>query len=147
MEMEMDAAPSPIVTPEIRIVDEQGRPRLLLSASGGIPRMELLRADGGAAGELSLDADGRPAVRLANPDADGPTATFEIDDKGAHIKFDRPGGASSYLFLNNAGGSGIVLFDARGIRRLNAVIGPDGAARIERLGPDGRPLPADVADV
>ena len=50
------------------------------------------------------------------------------------------GGASSYLFLSDAGASGIVLIDSRGVRRLNAVIDPDGAASIERFGPDGKPL-------
>jgi hypothetical protein len=137
----MDAAPPPVITQEIRIVDEQGHSRLLLSAKGGIPKIQLLRPDGEPGGEVSLDAGGRPAVKLANPDLKGPTASLEIDDKGAHVKFDRPGGASSYLFLNNAGESGVVLLDPLGIRRLNAIVGSDGAARIERFGPDGQPEP------
>jgi hypothetical protein len=136
------ASPPPlVVTQEIRIVDEQGHTRLTLSAKAGTPRIELLRSDGELGGEVSLDADGHPAIKLVNADSNGPTATFEIDDKGAHVKFDGQGGASSYLFLNNAGGSGIVLFDAQGIRRLNAVIAPDGTAKIERLGLDGKPVP------
>jgi hypothetical protein len=135
----MDAAPPPVVTQEIWILDEQGHPRLLLSAKGGTPNIQLLRSDGKLGSKLSLDADGRPAVKLANTNSNGRTAALEIDDKGAHVKFDGPGGASSYLFLNNAGGFGIVLFDAQRVRRLNAAIGPDGAAKIERLGPDGKP--------
>jgi hypothetical protein len=108
----MAAPPPPIVTEEIRIVDELGHTRLLLSAKGGTPKIKLLRSDGKFGSEVSLDADGRPAIKLANADSNGPTAALEIDDKGAHVKFDGQGGASSYLFLNNAGGSGIVLFDA-----------------------------------
>jgi hypothetical protein len=140
-ERKMDAAPPPVVTQEIRIVDEQGHSRLLLSAKGGIPKIQLLRSDGEPGGEVSLDAGGRPAVKLANPDPKGPTASLEVDDKGAHVKFDRPGGASSYLFLNNAGESGVVLLDPLGIRRLNVLVGSDGASRIERFGPDGKPEP------
>jgi hypothetical protein len=34
----MDATAPPIVTPEVRIVDEQGHLRLLLSAKDGIPK-------------------------------------------------------------------------------------------------------------
>jgi hypothetical protein len=140
-ELEMAAPPPPIVTQEIRIVDELGHTRLMLSATGGTPKITLLRSDGELACEVSLDAGGRPAIKLANAVSSGPTAVLEIDDKGAHVKFDGPSGASSYLFLNNAGGSGIVLFDAQGIRRLNAVVAPDGTAKIERLGLDGKPLP------
>jgi hypothetical protein len=81
-----------------------------------------------------------PRSNWANINANGPTVVLEIDGKGAHVKFDRSGGASSYLFLSDAGASGIVLIDSRGVRRLNAIIAPDGAARIERFGPDGKPL-------
>jgi len=140
-ELEMASPPPLVVAQEIRIVDEQGHTRLTLSAKGGTPRIKLLRSDGELGGEVSLDADGHPAIKLANADSNGPSATLEIDDKGAHVKFDGQGGASSYLFLNNSGGSGIVLFDARGIRRLNAVVAPDGTAKIERFGLDGKPLP------
>jgi hypothetical protein len=57
------------------------------------------------------------------------------------VKFDRPGGASSYLFLNNAGESGVVFVDANGVRRLNVLVGPDNDAKIERFGSDGKPIP------
>jgi hypothetical protein len=137
----MDEASRPIVTQEVRIVDEQGQTRLLLSAKGGNPKVQLLRSDGEIGSEVSLDVDGLPAVKLANADPNGPMAVIEIDEKGAHVKLDGLGGASSYLFLNNAGGSGIVLLDTRGIRRLNAVIASDGAAKIERFGADGELVP------
>jgi hypothetical protein len=76
-----------------------------------------------------LDEAGRPAVQLFNPDRLHPTATLEVDDKGTHVIFTRAGGASGYLFLNNAGGSGLVLVDAQGVRRLEAVVAPDGTVR------------------
>jgi hypothetical protein len=137
----MDEASRPIVTQEIRIVDEQGQTRLLLSAKGGNSKVQLLRSDGEIGSEISLDGGGFPAVKLANADPNGPMAVIEIDAKGAHVKLDGLGGASSYLFLNNAGGSGVVLLDTRGIRRLNAIIASDGAAKIERFGPDGELVP------
>jgi hypothetical protein len=136
----MTSLPPPVVTQEIQIVDGQGRPRLLLSAKSGSPAIELLRANGTPIVVVTLDSSGHPSMRLDNPDAEGPTAVLEVDDKGAHVKFDRPGGGSSYLFLNNAGGSGVVLVDTKGARRLDALVAPDGTAKIERFGTDGKPL-------
>jgi hypothetical protein len=137
----MASLPPPVVTQEIQIVDDQGHLRLLLSAKSGSPVIELLKANGQSNVVVTLDAAGRPSIKLSNPDAGGPSAALEVDDKGAHVKFDRPGGASSYLFLNNAGGSGVVLLDAKGVRRLDALITADGTAKIERFGSDGKALP------
>ncbi len=135
----MQDMPPPIVTQEVRIVDAQGRPRILLSASSGKPVLVMLREDGQTGTEVTLDEAGRPSVSLANPDPNGPIATLAVDDKGAHIKFDRPGGASSYLFLNNAGGSGVVLIDTKGVRRLQATVDADGITQIERNDAAGSP--------
>ena len=137
----MDALPPPIVTQQVSIVDAQGHPRILLSAKSGVPTIVLLRDDGTPAITARTDVAGRPAITLANPLATGPVAALEIDDKGAHVKFDRPGGASAYLFLNNGGGSGVVLIDTTGRRRLDAEVTADGATKIERIGNDGKPLP------
>jgi len=128
----MQDMPPPIITQEVRIVDAQGRPRILLSARSGKPTLLMLREDGQSATEVALDEAGRPSVNLVNPNPNGPTASLAIDDQGAHVKFDRPGGASSYLFLNNAGVSGVVLIDAKGVRRLQATVGADGTTQIER---------------
>ncbi|MGZ9721984.1 hypothetical protein [Rhizobium miluonense] len=133
--------PPPVTTQEIRIVDEQGQARLILSANGGGPTILLLRKDGTTGASVKLDAADRPTVVLANPNPSWPSAAMEIDDKGAHVKFDRPGGASSYLFLNNAGGSGVVLIDTTGKRRLDALVGADGSSKIERLDDEGKPIP------
>ena len=135
------APPPPVVTQEVRIVDASGHPRILLSAGDGTPTIVLLDVDGKPAMTARTDAAGRPAITLANPHADGPAAALEIDDKGAHVKFDRPGGASAYLFLNNAGGSGTVLIDAKGKRRLVATVAADGTVALDRLDTAGRPLP------
>ncbi len=137
----MDALPPPIVTQEIQIVDLQGRPLLLLSGRSGLPVVELLRKDGQNGLALSLDREGRPSVKFLNPDVAAPTVSLEIDDKGAHVKFDRPGGASSYLFLNNAGGSGVVFIDPNGERRIDILVSPDGATTIQRYGSKGEALP------
>lgn len=122
----------PVSTQELRIVDAQGHPRMLLSALHGAPEIVLLREDGSTGARVALDAAGRPALTLLNPLAAGPHATVEIDDKGAHLLLERPGGASSYLFLNNAGVSGVVLIAADGQRRLSATLAADGSSRIER---------------
>jgi hypothetical protein len=139
----MQAAPPPEVVSarELRIVDDRGQTRILLSAKSGAPTILLLGADGKATLTAQTDAAGRPAVTLANPLATGPTAVIEIDAKGAHVKFDRPGGASAYLFLNNQGMSGTVLIDAAGRRRFQATVAADGTSRIERLDESGKPLP------
>jgi hypothetical protein len=137
----MTDVPPPIVTQEIRIVDAQGHARILISAKSGAPTIIMLRDDGVVAAEMALDGAGRPSIKMANPDGAGPTVALAIDDKGAHMKLDRPGGASGYLFLNNAGASGIVMVDTKGIRRINATVAQDGTARIERLDDRGVPLP------
>lgn len=121
----------PVTTQELRIVDAQGRPKMLLSALNGVPEIVLLREDGSTGARVALDAAGRPALTLLNPLAAGPHATVEIDDKGAHLLLERPGGASAYLFLNNAGGSGVVSIAADG-QRLSATLAADGTSRIER---------------
>ena len=137
----MTDVPPPIVTQEIRIVDVQGHARILMSARSGAPTIIMLRDDGVVAAEMALDQAGRPSIKMANPDDAGPTVALAIDDKGAHVKLDRPGGASGYLFLNNAGASGIVMVDTKGIRRINATVAQDGTARVDRLDDRGVPLP------
>jgi len=137
----MHASLSQVITDEIKIVDSQGHPRIIMSAKSGNPVIRLLQTDGAPSVEVLLDSTGHPAVKLANPDLKGPTAGLAVDDKGTHVKFDRPGGASSYLFLNNAGESGVVFVDANGVRRLNVLVGLDNDAKIERFGSDGKPIP------
>ena len=128
--------PTPVITSEVRIVDAEGAPRILLSAAGQGPSIVLVGRDAKPAATVALDKDDRPSVRLANPAPGAPVAAIELDDKGAHVKFDRPGGASSYLFLNNAGGSGVVLIDAKGVRRASVLVGADGKVTVQGL--DGK---------
>ena len=137
----MDALPPPIVTQEIQIVDDQGHPLLVLSGKSGQPMIKFMGRDGQQGMAMALDASGRPSVKLTNPDTSAPTATLEIDGKGAHVKFDRAGGASGYLFLNNAGESGVVLVDPKGVRRLDILTEADGKSSIERYGEDGKAIP------
>ena len=134
-------APPAVVTQEIRIVDSDGHPRLLLSAKTGSPTIKMLDTNGQSSFEVALDSAGRPAMKLGNPDAAGPTATLEVVETGTHVKFVRPGGGTSYLFLNNAGGSGVVLIDTNDVRRIVMLVTADGTVKIERFGPDGKPLP------
>ncbi len=131
-----DLSPStPVITQEVRIVDAQGHARIILSAKDGQPTIMLLRGDSVAGATVTLDSDDRPSIKLANPDPAAPVASVEIDDKGAHVKFDKPDGASSYLFLNNAGGSGVVLLDGTGDRRASVVLSPEGQLSIQGVSP------------
>lgn len=97
--------------------------------------------DGKGGATVSLNPQGYPVIQLVGPNSAAPTATLEVDNKGAHLKFDRPGGGSSYLFLNNAGASGLLLIDRNGQRRLDAIVANDGAPRVTRYSSDGQPLP------
>ena len=111
------------------------------ASKSGIPKIEMLQMNGQSCFEVALDSAGRPAIKLSNPDAAGPAATVEVVETGAHVKFVRPAGGTSYLFLNNAGGSGVVLIDTNGVRRIVMLVTADGTVKIERFGPDGKPLP------
>ncbi len=135
----MDTAPAnaTVVTQEIRIVDAQGRVRMLLSAANGAPEIVLMRENGAPSARMSLTPDGRPAITLINPAA-GPSAALEIDDKGAHLKFDGVGGSSSYVFLSNVGTSGLVLIDPKATRRLSAIVTPEGEGKLEVLDATGK---------
>lgn len=117
---------------ELNIVDEHGRVCMTLSASDQIPAVDLLDSSGEKRITMSVDKRGYGAVRLSNPNLSGPVVSVEIDDKGAHVKFDRPGGAASYLFLNNSGGSGVVLIDSKGLRRLDMMVDPSGETKFRR---------------
>jgi hypothetical protein len=132
---------TPLNTRELRIVDASGTPRIVLTAESGQPAFRVLGDDGTAMVSIALDAGGHASLKLSNPDAKLPTASIEIDDKGAHVKFDKPAGASSYLFLNNAGESGVVLIDKSGIRRLDILVPTNGDAVVRRFSPSGQPLP------
>jgi hypothetical protein len=137
----MQKEPTPLVTSEVRLVDAAGKTRMLLSIQSGLPIMELLNEDGTPGLSASLDAAGQGSLKLHNPVAHGPDAAIEIDEKGAHVKFDRSGGSSAYLFLNNAGESGVVLIDNHGKRRVNMLVKEDGSSAIERLDDLGKTLP------
>jgi hypothetical protein len=117
---------------EIKIVDEAGHTRITLSAVNGTPAIRFLDSRGSEKLSILLDQSGLSSVKLKNPNAAGPVAALEIDDKGAHVKFDRPGGASSYLFLNNSGESGVVFLDASGARIADIVVTPAGTSEIHR---------------
>jgi hypothetical protein len=111
---------------QITLVDKTGRPTLRLSGLSAAPRVELLGQSGEVALTIALDGAGHPAIILNNPDG-GSTASLAVDPKGAHVKFDRPGGASSYLFVNDEGVSGVVLLDRTGQRRYEVLVNADGS--------------------
>jgi hypothetical protein len=130
-----------LIAQEIRLVDEKGQVRLLLSAIGGLPTINMLGKDGAIRLTASLDGTGYGSIKIANPIATAPGAALELDDKGAHVKFDRPGGGSAYLFLNNAGESGVVFVDTNDKRRLNLLVKQNGQAEIQRFNEEQQPVP------
>lgn len=94
--------------------------------------MQLLDPLGQKRITISVDEHGYGTVHLLNPNPAAPVASLEIDDKGAHVKFDRPGGASSYLYLNNIAGSGVVLIDSAGTRKFDLMVDPSGETEFHR---------------
>ena len=118
---------------ELKIVDAQGRPRIVLSAKTAEPGITWLREDGQAAASLSISGSGHAALSLNAVAADQPNAVLEIDDKGTHVKFTRKGGASAYLFLNNEGVSGLVLLDKQGKRRFNVLVPEEGPVQVRQI--------------
>ena len=66
---------------------------------------------------------------------------LEVDDKGSHVKFDRPGGASAYVFLNNSGQSGIAFLDATGNGRFSIQVHANGDVTMQHLDDSGNPIP------
>jgi hypothetical protein len=126
---------------QIDIVDEAGRVCMTLSTIHSAASIRLFGSDGSEKMIVSLDSSGHGSVQIANPQSSGPSAALAVDDKGAHVKFDRPGGASSYLFLNNAGESGAVFLDNTGKRRLDLLVTPSGATEIHRYDQPNNPTP------
>ena len=124
---------------ELRLVDASGKTRIIVSARGEQPTFTMLDLHGRVLLSTSLDQQGYGSIQLSNPVDGHPQAAFAIDDKGAHVKFDHPGGASSYMFLNNQGESGAVFLDTHGKRRLDLLVKPDGQSAIERFTDDGKP--------
>jgi hypothetical protein len=88
-----------------------------------------------------LDGAGHGSLRLIDPDSAAPGAGKEIDDKGAHVKFDHGAGASSYVSFNNAGESGLVLIDQFRHSRSSVLLPSTGDAIIQRFNALGEPVP------
>jgi hypothetical protein len=130
----------PFKTTELIIVDAQGRARLRFSAASKVPTFQMLTDKGAVGLEVSMDESNHPSISLLNPDG-GSTASLAVDDKGAHVKFDRPGGATSYLFLNDEGVSGIVLADKSGKRRYELLLSADSSVTTRRFDDAGNEIP------
>jgi hypothetical protein len=129
-----------LTTTELTIVDQLGHPRIRLSAAAKQPTLQMLNDKGAVALQVSLDESSHPSIALVNPDG-GSTASLAVDPKGAHVKFDRPGGASSYLFLNDEGVSGVVLVDKSGKRRYELLLNDDSTVTTRRFDDAGNPIP------
>lgn len=125
---------------ELILVDQKGTPRIRLSAAPAQPSLQMLGPDGSIALSMTLDDAGLPSIALDNSKG-GTTASLAVDPKGAHIKFDHPSGASSYLFLNDQGISGVVLVDKFGKRRYQVLLNSDGTVKTGRIDDAGNLIP------
>ena len=128
-----NTATTPTQMQELHIVDAQGRPRLVLSATSGTPSISLLHSDGSKQASVALDAAGLASIVLGNPNPAYPTAKLEVDAKGTHLKMDHPSGATCYAFVNNSATCGLVMEDTQRKRRIEALVPPEGEATIRRL--------------
>jgi hypothetical protein len=115
------SAPSRIVAHHLQIIDDQGRPRLVLETVLGHPRFVLLDENGTIQAEISLDKDGRPSASLLNPSPGGATIELKVDQKGAHIRLQGPVPSFGHVFLTNDGVSDFVLVDKSGATRGQAL--------------------------
>ena len=113
---------------ELKLVDANGTTKIRLTGDTAHPAIEMLGPNGKIAASIALDASGLASVTLKN--SNGPSASLAVDSKGTHVKFDHPSGASSYLFLNNQGVSGIVLVDKDARRRYEVLLNADGTTTI-----------------
>jgi hypothetical protein len=114
---------------------------MVLNAKEVTPSLRLLSKQGQKRISVALDGAGHGSLRLIDADSAAPGAAKEIEDKGAHMKFDHGAGASSYVSLNNAGESGLVLIDQSGHRRLSVLLPSTGDAIIQRFNALGEPVP------
>ena len=133
--------PSPVVTQEIQIVvDGQLILGCCFRPSPVVPIK--IAGHGWHADSGVADSSGHPSMRLDNPDVEGPVAILEVDDKGAHVKFDRSGRARLELPLPERRRNRFV-FVRRHQRRQagRRAVAPDGTAKIDRYGANGELLP------
>lgn len=115
---------------ELEIVDENGQPRIQLLVENGMPSIRLLNTQGQVRTQIGMTEDGFPKIELSSV-PDQLNVKLEIDPKGSHIKFDHQQGASCYLFLNNAGVSGLVMTDAQQQRKFAVTINEQGELKME----------------
>nr|WP_174506708.1 hypothetical protein [Acinetobacter sp. Marseille-Q1620] len=116
---------------ELEIVDENDQPRIRLSVDNGRPAIQLLQENGAIAGHIEIDKSGYPNIQLLSTPDKTLSLRLEVDSKGMHLKFDHQNGASNYLFLNNAGTSGLVMIDSQSRRRFAATVTAQGEVNID----------------
>lgn len=122
-----------IKTEELHITDSKGNSKIVLAVKDDITTIQFNQKEGKPGMSITLDQDGLAAIKLVNPNPELPSTILEVDDKGTHIRFDHPKGNSAYLFLNNAGASGIVMNAAKEDRRYQVVVSENGEVIIKNM--------------
>lgn len=116
---------------ELEIVDENDQVRIRLAVKANSPTIELLDQNGKVAGQIDVSVDGYPKLEFSSVADQLLNVKLELDPKGSHLKFDHQQGASSYLFLNNQGISGLVMVDVKQQRKFAATVNEQGELNFE----------------
>ncbi|MGN5953395.1 hypothetical protein ACP6L2_02150 [Sphingobacterium lactis] len=122
-----------IKTEELHITDSKGNTKIVLAVKNDMATIQFNQSEGKPGMSITLDQDGLPAIKLENPNPELPSTILEVDAKGTHIRFNHPKGNSAYLFLNNAGASGIVMNAAKEDRRYQVVVSENGEVIIKNM--------------
>lgn len=120
-----------------RLVDEKGQMRASLGLVDGQPQLVLHDTAQRPRLVVSLGDKGNPQVALHDGVNALPNLVIESDAKGSHVLLRASDERQTYVFLKNAGASGLVLVGERGLRQADFLLGPDGFANWTLWNPDG----------
>ncbi|MBF0528130.1 MAG: hypothetical protein HQK55_02420 [Deltaproteobacteria bacterium] len=111
--------PTLLTTSELRLVDESGRTRALLSILRGKPRLILIDDNGEFRLELGLGQTGEPSIGLRDRDGKTKAQLFLSASNQAGLKlFDASGRVRANLGLSSEGSPGLIMSDDAGKDRL-----------------------------
>lgn len=108
-----------VTTSELRLVDERGRTRALLSLLRGSPRLIMTDEQGEFRLELGLGAQGRPVLSLRDQEG-RPRTTVSVQSGGAPVILlnDDQGRKRASLSLSADGSPALIMSDKSGKDRL-----------------------------
>lgn len=122
--------PAVVVTRELRVVDAQGRPRLVVSTdtAGGVQMYLMGRQKPGRTIVLTVDGDDNPSIGLYGADGKARLLLSSDGDEQSALSVCRPGGKTLVCVGHKSDvGTGLKVFDHGGTARLFAGVGGDTA--------------------